>query len=243
MSTRRFRSEGPILYNQYQFGYCEWLESADGKDLREAYEGGFLPYSADLTDPRHLFYMARSLRVDLNRYKVEKNRRYDQRKWQSMGLIRQHFSKDEFLTTYGNSALTMAGKWMKQRFGEAYLSPERLQFVFSKPFLRDVLAWFDGDKLQAFALIVLEKWGAHYWFIFYENGVESPGAPGKGYLVDFLDWAREMNLPRAYLGTAYGSKSLYKSRGIQGIEFWDGNNWSEEKDKLMRLQEADDLIS
>ncbi|NDV61329.1 hypothetical protein G0Q06_02560 [Puniceicoccales bacterium CK1056] len=240
MSTRRFKSEGPVLYNRYQFGYCEWLESTTGQNLKEAYEGGFLPYSADLSDPRHLFYMARSLRVDLGEFKVEKNRRYDHREWQACHLVRKHVPKDQFLAQYGDHAVQKAGLWMEQRFGKPYLSENRLEYILRKPFLRDILTWEDGTGLRAFALIVLEDWGAHYWYIFYANDAGKNDPPGQGYLVDFLNWASGKQLPCAYLGTAYGQKSLYKSRGIQGIEFWDGNEWSSDKGKLMRYQEADE---
>lgn len=237
---RHFRSEGPALYNRYQFGYCEWLESLSGHGLGEAYESGFLPYSGDLQDPRHLFYMARSLRVDLGAFQLEKGRRYDHRKWQASGLTREHMSKERFLANHGDEAAQSAQIWMKQRFGEPYLSRERLDFILRKPFLKDVLTWSDSTGLKAFALVVMEEWGAHYWFVFYESDPESGAPPGQGYLVDFLDWAKKMPLPRAYLGTAYGQNSLYKSRGIQGVEFWDGNAWSADKGKLLRFQEADE---
>jgi arginine-tRNA-protein transferase len=243
MPMHRFRSEGPTLYNRYQFGYCEWMESTTGQDLQEAYENGYLPYSADLSDPRHLFYMARSLRVDLKEFHLDKKRRYDHRKWQSFNLVRECLPTERFFQNYGNEPLELAHTWMKQRFAEAYLSKERLDFILKKPFLKDTLLWRDGSALQAFALIVREDWGAHYWFVFYNSNPDKACAPGQGYLVDFLDWAAGENLGRAYLGTAYGNKSLYKSRGIQGIEFWDGNSWSSDRGKLLRFQEADRMAS
>jgi hypothetical protein len=239
MSTHRFKSEGPILYQKYQFGYCEWLESTTGNDLEEAYTGGFLPWSGDPQDPRHLFYMARSLRADMQSLSLDKKRRYDHREWQSFQLARKCLEKEKFLSEYGNGALQLAQTWMKQRFGDAYLQPDRLRYILGKPFLRHILTWSDQSRLKAFALVVREAWGAHYWYVFYDNDPSRPCPPGHGYMIDFLEWVGDQNLQYAYLGTAYGRKSLYKSRGITGVEFWDGNEWSADKGKLARFQEAD----
>ena len=88
MPGRMFRSEGPIHYAQYQFGYCEWLELNEGEEVTGVYEGGYLPFSGRPSDPRCLFYMARSLRVDMRNVGLSKKRRYDHRHWQSFGLAR-----------------------------------------------------------------------------------------------------------------------------------------------------------
>lgn len=239
MAAKRFKSEGPVDYPAYRFGYCEWLQLDADEDPGTAYKAGFLPFSAEPGDPRHLFYMARSLRVDLAELHFDKKRRHDQRAWRAFELRRRLVDKTAFREEWGPHAFEAAENWMVTRFGEAYLSPERLDYVLRKPWLTDVLEWTHGDQLAAFALIARGSWGAHYWFVFYHNGDSGPHPPGHGYLVDFLEWAREEGLSHAYLGTAYGQKSLYKSRGIAGVEFWDGNGWCADKDRLRLLQEQD----
>lgn len=239
MAIHRFKSEGPVDYGQYRFGYCEWLELGRNDPLSRAYEHGFLPYSAESGDPRDRFYMARSLRIDLEQFSISKERRYDHRAWLAFSPGRRHVSKAEFMTGPGIRALEQARTWMSNRFGKAFLDPDRLRYILGKPFLQDILTWHLGKDLVAFALVVRGRWGAHYWYVFYRNGVAETSPPGHGYLVDFLEWAREESLPRAYLGTAYGSKSLYKSRGLGGVEFWDGNAWCADKGRLKRLQESD----
>ncbi len=240
MPVKRFRSEGPVLYGRYQFGYCEWVELDALNELGAVYAGGYLPYSAAPADPRHLFYMARSLRVDLAGFAMDKKRRYDHRVWEAFGLRRVAYPKAEFLGTHGGCVHDRAQEWMEARFGQAFLSGPRLAYILAKPFLTDVLAWFGGDALTAFALVVRGEWGAHYWYVFYRNGAPREQPPGHGYLIDFLQWARAAGLPHAYLGTAYGRKSCYKSRGLAGIEFWDGNRWDADKARLAALQAADD---
>lgn len=239
-TVQNFISEGPIHYGQYRFGYCHWVELAGDDSPGEAYSGGFLPYSAKPGDPRHLFYMARSIRVSLPELTIDKKRRYDHRAWQAFDLERRVLPKAEFMDKFGKTGLTSAFCWMKNRFGEAYLQPERLQYILEKPFLTGIMVWTQKDHLTAFALIAQGDWGAHYWYVFYQNDPGLETAPGHGYLLDFLEWARGEHLPHAYLGTGYGKKSRYKSRGLSGIEWWEGGNWNKEKEKLVRFQEADD---
>ena len=240
MPSRKFRADSPILYNRYDCRHGEWLEAASGDDLGEAYQGGFLPYSASSGKDSDLFYMGRSLRVDLGRMKMDKKRRYSHRLWQRFGLARTLLSREAFLERYEAQALVWARDWMASRFGQPYLDESRLEALFAKSFLRDVLTWSGNGHLQAFALIVHGGWGAHYWFSFYRNGSVGDYPPGHGYMGDFLEWARMEGLPHAYLGTAYGEKSRYKSRGLQGIEFWDGLGWNSDREVLSRLRREDD---
>ena len=240
---RIFRSEGPLSYKNYQFGYCHWLERESGDALEPIYTAGYLPFSADRESRLSRFYMARSLRVRLSAFQVRKERRYDQRKWEAFALQRHCTSREAFMESSGGEARLLAQKWMEERFGEAYLDPRRLEHILAGPPLSDVLYWKKEDRLVAFSLLVRESNLVHYWYLFYENSPEGMAPPGHGYLLDFLQWARDIRLQHAYLGTAYGLKSRYKSRGLSGIEFWDGNRWDNDRVRLHRLQEEDALRS
>lgn len=239
---RRFQSEGPVSYEQYQFGYCQWLEREPGDALGPIYAAGYLPFSANPEGPPlDRFYMARSLRVRLPAFQIRKDRRYDHRQWEAHALTRRCCSREAFMESCSGEARSLARKWMEARFGEAYLDARRLEQILAGPPLSDVLYWKKEDRLVAFSLLVREDDLVHYWYLFYKNGGETRTPPGHGYLVDFLYWARENSLEQAYLGTAYGLKSRYKSRGISGIEFWDGNRWDNDRVRLHRLQEEDAL--
>ena len=243
MPSRKFIADGPNLYGKYLNGSIKWAELTHSTELGEIYSGGYLPYSGDTMDSRHLFYMARSLRVDLDRFSLDKKRRYQQKEWAGFGLQRVLLSKVEFLEIYGSEMMELAYLWMEPRFGEASLARDRFTYILSKPYLNSILTWQDAGELVAFALLARGSWGAHYWYVFYRNGTGVPSAPGHGYLVDFVDWVRSENLPHAYLGTTYATKSHYKSRGIRGISFWDGESWNENKAELAILRESDEKLS
>ena len=42
-----------------------------------------------------------------------------------------------------------------------------------------------------------------------------------------------------YLGTCYGKDSLYKVRDFKGIEFFDGNKWIDDIEKLKSFCKID----
>jgi hypothetical protein len=242
MPARFFTAEGPNLYGKYLNGSIDWAESADIGDLGHIYPAGYLPFSGNTDDPLDLFYMSRSLRVDINRFSLKKKRRYDHREWTRFGLERELVDKDSFVDHHGPELLGLAKEWMQPRFGDASLPGQRLAYILSKQFLRHILVWRHGSDLMAFALVAMGDWGAHYWYVFYRNGDGMERAPGHGFLVDFLVWCQSANLPHAYLGTAYAGKSRYKSRGIHGTEFWDGDRWNTDMMELARLQEQDEKV-
>jgi hypothetical protein len=184
--------------------------------------------------------MGRSLRVDLEQGSMDKKRRYSHRQWLRHGLTRKRLSRDAFLAMHGKAVMDLAQEWMSTRFGQPYMDEIRLRSVLHHPFMQDILTWTRDGKLVAFALIVMGGWGAHYWFSFYRPTSLEEMPDGHGYMGAFMEWAQSEGLPHAYLGTAYGEKSRYKTRGISGIEFWDGTGWNTNRTELSILRQQDD---
>lgn len=234
-----YKAEGPVNYANYRFYYTEWAELARNESPAAAYAGGFLPSSACPRSVPPTFYMARSLRIDLDRWTMDKKRRYDHRRWQARGAERRAVSPQEFNASLRESAVPLALEWMGARFGMPYLEQERLERVLDYPLLTEILTWQEDQRLVAYSPVIRWPGGAHYWYVFYEPHTEAGPSPGHGYLADFLVWSREQGLAKAYLGTAYGRKSRYKSRGFSGVEFWNGTRWEDGKATLHGLQDAE----
>jgi hypothetical protein len=232
---RFFTREGPVDYPSYQFSYTLWAD-LEGDCPSQLYRLGYLPYSGEQRDSSCLFYRARSLRLILAALAVDKKRRYDHRQWQELGLLRQEWKAATFRERQLPEAEAHALRWTAQRFQPTWLSPERLRYILEQPYLNRVLTWSDKAGPVAYALVVNHGKMAHYWFAFYDPKAV-PMA--HGFLLDFLSWCRDNSITHAYLGTAYGLKSRYKSRGLSGIEFFDGDRWCPDKARLQVLQEAD----
>ena len=69
-------SEGNIDYKNYKFGYtvnCV-LEKTD--NIEKVFSRGFLPYTGDINNSKEVYYMARSIRINLNHYeRLSENKR------------------------------------------------------------------------------------------------------------------------------------------------------------------------
>lgn len=233
-------AERPILYNRYRLGPGPWLHCDDSARLDRIYGNGFLPLSKPHPAPQR-FFAARSLRIECAVWKVEKKRRHQQRAWDRFGLHREALPRASFIERYGEHASAIATAWMEARFGTAYLDPQRLRFVLTHPMVNTVLTWSSGPHLKAFAPLIQGAWGAHYWFVFYN---EAPASPqGHGFLMDFLLWVRDEGLPFAYLGSVYGLQSLYKWRGFEGVTFRENDHWCPDKERLGALLAEDDRTS
>ena len=50
-----------------------------------------------------------------------------------------------------------------------------------------------------------------------------------------INWSADHNLKHVYLGTCYGTKSLYKVRDFKGLAFFDGNKWNSDM-KLLKVK-------
>ena len=61
-------SESSIDYNNYKFGYSVNLVLNDNDSIESVYSQGFLPYTGNIKNKEEVYYLARSIRVDLNDY-------------------------------------------------------------------------------------------------------------------------------------------------------------------------------
>ena len=238
---RVFRSEFFNDYTTYSFGYCEYAEPEDGESVDPCYDAGFLPYSGDTRIKADIFYRARSLRVDLERMRFDKKRRYQQRAVERETVEFRAEPKDAFLKRAGRRFRADAIAWIEQRFEQAYLNDARLDYVLEKDFLNTVLCASLGGRPVAYALVCRWEEGFHFWYSFYDSARHTKLSLGKWLRGRALEWGRGEGLRHGYLGTGYGAKSAYKTQGIEGASFHDGNAWVSDKERLTYLQQRDAL--
>ncbi|KAF0094716.1 MAG: arginine-tRNA-protein transferase [Puniceicoccaceae bacterium 5H] len=240
---RFFAAEFVNNYATYSFGYCEYAEWEPGDDLEPIYTRGYLPYSGDPEQPRHLFYKCRSLRIDLARFAFDKKRRYHQRRLDELGPAFALHDKQAFLAQHQAQLEADALRWIDQRFDQAYLTTERLRYILDKPYLNRIAEVRLEGKVVAYALLVAWERGLHYWYSFYDSAIVTELSLGKWLMGHTLEYAQEQGLPYVYLGTAYRRKSAYKSQGTRGAEHFDGMAWNTDKERLKQLQLRDERLA
>jgi len=213
------------------------LEPSDA--LSEVYARGFLPYSGEPEDERHLFYLARSLRWPLNTLIFDKKHRYDFRRFESLNPQFEVFPKATALEMLPQSWWDMVEQWLIARFGAGHLSRTRLDYILRKPFCSHLaLASIAGAP---FACVLLAQGTdcLHYWYAFFDIQRFDDRSPGKWLMARTALWARQKGFTYLYVGTGYGAAAAYKTRGVGGAEFFDGSGWNPEHSELRRRQAAD----
>ncbi len=236
---RIFFSEARADYATYTFSYAVYCVKESQAELPEIYARGFLPYSGDTTLKEEVFYLARSLRVDLSRFEDTSENRRVARKIAPLGVTleavpRRDFDGEQpafraFCRTYADS-----------RFSGGSMDDERLRYIWSRETLTHVLVFRVGETPVGYVFAAMEQNTLHYWFSFFDTAYLQPYSLGKWMMWETLHWAKRQGLEYVYLGTGYTEKALYKVRDHKGLQFFDGTGWNEDVKLLAALCHADE---
>jgi hypothetical protein len=234
-----FYQESPVDYQNYGFPYRVWAEWENTEPLENVWSCGFLPFSGDPEEPRHLFYLARSVRYELSKFALRKQRRYDFRAVEASAPRWEVGRKESILSTLPENWRDLAKEWMRLRFGDAYLSPARLDYILRKPYCSHFATVWLGEELIAVALLGVGEAAAHYWYAFYDPQRLGSAPLGKWLIAKAAFWAREIGLAHLYVGTGYRAKAGYKAQGIEGAQFFDGRRWNSDMEEFKRRLASD----
>ncbi len=225
-----FKSESFVDYSTYTFNYADYCIKEKQSEIPEIYNKGFLPYSNNTKLSLETYYLARSLRVDLDRFKdSSENRRVEKKILEinpSFKVIPiSEFDMDQkefvdFCLDYG-----------KNRFSEG-LELDRLKYILSAKSISHIFEFMVEGKIAGYVITIIENGTLHYWFSFFDLNYYKFSL-GKHMMFNVIKWASDNNLNYVYLGTCYGEKSLYKVRDFKGLSFFDGNQWTSDM-KLLK---------
>lgn len=237
-----FKSEFNNNYHTYSFGYTEYaiIESVD--DFEPAYSGGYLPYSADLKIDIPVFYLARSLRVNTEKFSdSSENRRVDRK----VALLNPQIEKlelnDKLLNDKGLFDFCL--NYAEERFTDNAINQERLKYIFNLGIATHIFRFsIEGHKDDfGYILTAIYNNSLHYWFSFYNTEFLKDAPLGKWLMWRMIKWSKENGLKYIYLGTVYNEKALYKVRDFNGLEFFDGNSWNMNIDLLKEKCKTDKI--
>lgn len=233
-----FFSEYKNDYATYTFSYAPYCKIESPSDLSNAYAQGFLPYSGDTTLAADIFYLARSIRINLKNFAdTSENRRID-RKIAELNIDMQLVEKSEALINT-EEFLNFCLRNADERFSAGSMNLERMRYIAHRSYFTHLFIFKTAEKVLGYVFAVLENDMLHYWFGFYDTDF-SHFSIGKWMMWRTIKWAEAQKLNHVYLGTAYFSKALYKVRDHKGIEFFDGIGWNADTKLLKTLCENDD---
>lgn len=239
---RLWHSELCRNYDTYSFGYTAYAQPDSVDELPHVYGSGFLPYSDRPELGDDIFYMARSVRVVLDRFRVRAEERYVINKMRGLDLVMDVLPKSEVvdkIASFDPICLSFAAS----KFHNCNFTADRLRYITSRPYLNRIAVFRKASDLSdylAFALLVCVGDMVHVWYSFHQALEELEKNFGKYVIIRLLEHAKKEGLRHCYLGTCYGRSSRYKT-DFTGAEFFDGNSWSSDRGLLRRFQQVGDL--
>lgn len=234
-------SETCANYGTYTFGWAVYAKADSPEEVPELYSAGFLPYSDRRDLGEDIFYKARSLRIDLEHFRVARDERYAIRKMDEIGVEMEVRRKQEVIE-HVPSLREVCLHFASVKFHECQFDEARLEYILNRPYLTDIAVFTrrnDEALPLGFAFLVETETMVHVWYSFARSCEETAKNFGKYVLVRILEYAQARGKQYCYLGTCYGTRSAYKA-GFSGVEFYDGRGWITDRPLLSRLQQSDD---
>ena len=233
-----FFSENQPDYSSYTFNYAIYCVKEQQQELPAIYEKGFLPYSGNTAIERDIFYLARSLRVELDNFSDSSENRRVNRKVAPLNIAIKVTPKSSIDLT-DPTFLDFCMSYAADRFSGNAMTSERLSYVLSRETGSHILTFQSEKQIYGYVLAAIEGSMLHYWFAFFDQQYLKSHALGKWMMWRTIAWAKEQGLAHVYLGTCYGKHSLYKVRVDKGLTFFDGTRWNADMTQLKHLCKTD----
>lgn len=236
-----FFSENQPDYSSYTFNYAIYCIKEQQVELPKIYQKGFLPYTGNLKIESDIFYLARSLRVDLQRFADTSENRRINRKIEPLHIQVNVQEKSNSLIQ-DPEFLSFCLDYAADRFSGNAMNEERFKYVLSKDTGSHIISFTLDGKIVGYILAAIEGNTLHYWYAFFDQAYMRSHSLGKWMMWRTIKWAKDNGLAYVYLGTCYGKHSLYKVRDHKGLEFFDGSQWNVDTKLLKELCKTDSEI-
>jgi hypothetical protein len=233
-----FYSENTVDYSSYTFSYAIYAMREGLEDVSPIYAKGFLPYTGNITLEKELFYLARSLRVDLARFEDTSENRRIGRQIEPLNIQLTAIKKSDF-DLNNPEFKTFCESYISERISDDSMTIERWNYILESTIGTHILKFHNEDHSFGYILGSLTDDIFHYWFAFFDTEYMKSHSLGKWMMWKTISWAKEEGLQNVYLGTAYKPAALYKIRDHKGLEFWDGRIWNQDIKLLKSLCQND----
>lgn len=235
---RVFRSEMAQNYAEYSFGYTIYAKAGEGERPAHLLRKGFLPYTGGQIPKKDIYYLARSLRIELQPFSLNSENRRTLRKFEGQNIEEKMYSTIDYPWTTELDSFCL--DYAKERFSSP-LSQERLDRIRQHAHLTHYLEFRRDGQLMALIFLSCSEKAWHYWFAFLDLSIELP--LGKWAMTRSAQIASGQAAEHLYIGTCYGAHSLYKVRDFKTISFFDGTKWLADKNLLKSWCKTDTNVS
>jgi leucyl-tRNA---protein transferase len=233
-----FFSENNPDYSTYTFNYAIYALKESQEELDDIYEKGFLPYTGNISLEKEIFYLARSLRVNLADFENTSENRRVIRLVEPLEIQLSVIKKTDFdLNDPGFKAF--CGNYIAERIGDDNMSLERWDYILKQSTGTHFFKFYNDQQVFGYVLAAITSKAVQYWFAFFDTAFMRSHSLGKYMMWAVIDWAKQNQKTYVYLGTAYKPAALYKIRDHKGLSYFDGNGWNTDVKHLKTLCETD----
>lgn len=220
-------SEHVPQYETYAFPYQVWGIEEVSDNREQLLAQGFLPSRMKIG----LWYLARSLRVDLEKFELSSENRRVVKKTSPYHFTIQSSSSIQIT----NTELLWMRQYVLDVIGSDSISDHAIKRMFSPHVSDMVFVWRkqDDDRIAGMVPVLVHNKSFFYWMAFIHLSVNASGL-GSRMMLEVIQWAKNGGLQFAYLGTVYTLASLYKTN-YDGAQFFDGMGWNNEMEALTYL--------
>lgn len=233
-----FFSENNVDYGTYTFNYAIYAQKESQAELTEIYDKGFLPYTGNTNIESELFYLARSLRVNLEHFDDTSENRRVSRLVEPLDIKLEILDKTNF-DTKDPEFVAFCSNYINERIGEDNMSLERWDYILKQETGTHFFKFSNSEKTLGYVLACINEELVHYWFAFFDTEYMRTHSLGKWMMWRVIRWSKDNNKKYTYLGTAYKHAALYKIRDHKGLEFWDGKKWNTDAKTLKEWCQTD----
>ena len=222
-----FFSEFKANYQKYHFPYQVWLLKEAGDEAEKIYENGFLP----IRSIPNVYYLARSIRVDLEKFEQSSENRRILRKTE--GFESDLVPISEF--NYTPQIQKFCKDYLAKKFGQESITAAGIKSIFKSGIYNYVFVWKERktQKEIGYAVSFISPSFVQYAHAFYDLRYFEQSL-GARMMLEAVNWAKESNKKYIYLGTCYEKNALYKTE-FKGVEFFNGFRWSQNLEELKEL--------
>lgn len=223
-----FFEESKPTYQSYLFPYSINAYFEIGDNIDHFLEMGFLPTR---TLDHNRFYMGRSVRVNLNQFSLSSENRRILNKTESVSYEKIPITN----FVYNYHIQKFCKDYFDNRFGHGKMSASAIKRIFTNSWNNYVYVFKDNDKDKIIGYVAHfenEKCD-HYAYPFYDLDYFKQNLGARMILTAIMD-AANAHKQYVYLGTLYEASALYKSE-FEGFEWWNGNDWGNDKTILKNL--------
>jgi len=222
-----FFSEFKPNYQKYHFPYQVWLLKESTDEIEKIYENGFLP----IRSVPNVYYLTRSLRVNLNKFEISSENRRILKKTEDFEADLLPLAEFK----YGPKIQKFCKEYMVKKFGEKSMTASGIRRIFKSGIFNYVFVWRErkNQKEIGYGVCFISSSLLQYAHAFY-NLEYFQRSLGARMILEAVNWAAKSGKKYIYLGTCYEESALYKTE-FKGVEFFNGFRWSENLEELKEL--------